>query len=391
MSKGRDFLKVIIPVLIILSGIAIMAALMKGRPEPKKEVKKDPGIIVRLLEVKKSDTEIIVKGTGTVKASQEVSIIPQVSGRVTSLSPNLAVGGFFKKGEILLEIEDTDYILALEHAKADMANAEYELAKIESRALIAREEWQRLNLDNKTSPNPLVLYDPQLKNSRAALASAQAAVEQTKLDLSRTRIKAPFNSRISSENIDIGQFIRSGNSVAVLSGTDEAEIEIPLPSEDLRWLNIPAQGKRSNGPHASVNLDAGGTVYEWKGRVIRSTGEVDTRSRMMKVVVGVKDPYGLKDSIQSDRPALASGSFVDVLIEGRALKDVIVIPRIAFRDDSTVWVMNKDQRLTIKKVLPVRIKKDSVIIGKGLDTGDMLVLTNISGAADGMKLRKIND
>ena len=391
MIKKRKLMKIIFPIIIILSGIVIMLVLIAIRPEPKKEVKADPGILVQLLEVKKTSLPIVVKGTGTVTAAEEVTINPQVSGRIIRVSPQFAVGGFFRKDEILFEIEDTDYRLALDRAKAARAKAEYDLASMESQALIARSEWERLNRDNQEQPNPLVLFEPQLKNSLSALASAEASVRQAVLDLERTGIKAPFNCRVRSENIDPGQYVKSGSIVALLAGTDNAEILVPLPLEDLRWLVIPRSGETDAGSSAVVSLHIGEKIYEWQGRVVRSTGEVDPKTRMMKLVVRIHDPYGLKGTSDTEKPSLADGSFVDVRFMGAKLENMFVIPRSAFRDASTVWIMDKEEKLLIREVITGRIEREKVIISEGLADGDRVVLTNISGAANGMRLRAIEN
>jgi RND family efflux transporter MFP subunit len=389
MNGKNIFLKIAIPVIIIIAGFVIMKALVSGRPEPGKEVRENPGILVEVFKAEKQDTHVMVRGSGTVESSQEVTLIPQVSGRIVYADPNLNVGGFFKKDSILFEIEDTDYRLALERAMSARAKAEYELATIESQAQIARSEWGIISKDSDAPANPLVLYEPQLKSSKAALASASAQVEQAQLDLERTKIKAPFNARVRSENIDPGQYVKSGNSVAVLAGTDTAEIAVPLPLDDLQWLDIPRNGERQNGADASVHLQIGGNTYTWDGRVVRSTGEVDHKSRMMQLIVEVRDPYGLHNKKDAASPALAAGTFVEVHIKGKALKEVFIIPRTSLRDNRTIWVMDKENKLRIKDVTLLRMEKENVIISKGIAEGDMIVKTNISGAADGMKLRPI--
>lgn len=391
MSQRNLFLKISIPLIIIIAGAAAMYGLKYSRTEPKKEIRTDPGILVRTARAVKKDVTVMVKGTGTVEASQEISVIPQVSGSVVYVSPNLVVGGRFRKGEVLFRIEDIDYVLGLEQAKAARATAEYELAKIESSAEIARSEWERLKLDDAAEASPLVLYEPQLANARAALTSASASVEQAKLALDRTSVKAPINAIVKSENIDIGQYVKSGSSVAVLTGTDTGEINIPLRSEDLYWLDVPVHGRNRDVPEAVVSVTVGGRTFEWQGHVLRTTGEVDPKSRMMQVVVEVDDPYGVQGNNHTGRPVLAIGTFVHVDIKGSLLKDVFVIPRSAFRDNATVWVMGKDDKLRIQDVTPVRFEKDTVIISRGLNDGDRIVLTNISGAADGMRLRAMED
>jgi RND family efflux transporter MFP subunit len=387
MSTKTKFLKIAVPLLVIIFGIVIMVALVSRRPAPNREIRNDPGILVEIFTAKKKSTNVTVKGTGTVEAAQEVSVIPQISGRVVYISPHLHVGGFFKTNDILFKIEDTDYKLALERAVAARTKAEYELATIESQARIARAEWERINKNSETPPNPLVVYEPQLKNAQASLASAEADVKKVELDLERTKIRAAFNSRVRSENIDIGQYVRTGTSVAVLSGTDTAEIVVPMPLDDLRWLSIPRSGDKIKGSQASVGLNVGGKWYNWQGHIVRSTGEVDPKSRMMQIVVEITDPYDLRGKSDTERPLLAVGTFIDIRIKGLMVKDVFVIPRTAFRDNATVWVMNSENKLNIKNVIPLRIEKQEVIITEGLSEGERVVLTNISGAADGMKLK----
>lgn len=389
MSKKTTIVKVMIPIIIIIAGFLIMKGMTALRTAPVKEARQEPGMIVEVLLAEKTDTTVKVRGTGTVEASEEITIIPQVSGRIDYVAPHFDVGGFFKKGEVLFSLEDSDYKLALEQAIATRAKAEYDLATMESQAKIARLEWDRINKDDTAEPNPLVLYEPQLKSARAALASATASVERALLDLERTRILAPFNARVRSENIDLGQYVRTGTAVAVISGTDRAEIAVPVPLDDLQWLTGSLSGNGKNA--ALVSMTIGDRQHEWKGRVLRSTGEIDPKSRMMNLIVEVSDPYGLQAGSKSGYAALASGAFVRVELVGTVLKDVFILPRIVFRDNSTVWVMNDEGKLVIKNVKPVRVSADEVIISEGLERGDRIIVTNISGAANGMRLRVVEN
>lgn len=390
MSLKHKLFKIALPFIIILIGFSIMSVLITNRPEPKKEERKVLGALVNTLTVKKEDREVIVLGTGTVQAAQEVSIIPQVSGEIIHVSPSMVAGGFFEEGELLFEIEDTDYRLAIEQAKAARAKAEYDLATTESQARIARAEWGRLNKDKTKEPNPLVVYDPQLKNARASLASAEAAVEQAELNLKRTKLRAPFNCRIRSENVDVGQYVRSGNSIAVVAGTDSAEIIVPLPLDELGWLKIPKPGTSEKGSRAYVTITVSGKTYEWNGWIIRSLGEVDTKSRMMQVIVSVQDPYRLLEKGDGGI-VLSGGTFVKVSIKGKKLIGIFAIPRTAVRDNSTVWIMDDENRLRIRPVTIIRREHDEVLVSEGLTEGESIVLTSLAGASDGMKLRSAEE
>jgi RND family efflux transporter MFP subunit len=387
MDKKGTLLKLMIPVIIIAAGFGIMKFLISHREEPKKEVSRDLGILVEVTVVARQNHRIVVSGTGTVRPAREISIMPEVSGRAVFVSPNLKAGGFFKKGDILIKIDDRDYKLSLERAISARAKAEVDLATVQSKADIARREWEMISAGSKKAPNPLVTYEPQLKSARAALAAAEAAVQQARLDLERTTITASFNQRVRSENIDEGQYVRAGTSIAVVAGTDKTEISVPLSIDDMRWLKVPSGYEGEAGSSAIIRLSAGGEVYEWKGRLVRSTGEVNPRTRMIDLVVEVSDPYGMQSGRGANRPPLAPGTFVTVDFIGDMLENVFVIPLGALRDGPSVWLADENDKLRIRKVSPLRIEKDAVILTGGLKEGERTILSNISGAADGMKLR----
>lgn len=387
MSVKSKLIKIGLPLLILVMGFAIMRIMIISRPEPRKEQRENPGALVEVLSATRGARQVVVHGTGTVQPRQEVSLTPQVNGRVTKIADRFVAGGFFRQGDVLFEIEDTDYRLAVDRARAALAKAEYELTAMQGQARIARQEWERLQLGDGEQPNPLVVYEPQLKNAHAALLSAQAGLSQAQLDLQRTVLRAPFNAVIRSESVDLGQYVRSGTAVATLAGTDQAEIVVPLPLEELAWLQIPRAGQGSKATAATVQLGAGGETFAWSGKVIRQLGDVDPQGRMARVVVAVTDPYGLRQGA-GERPVLSMGIFVQVLLHGKELKDVAVIPANALRDGSTVWIMN-DGHLTFRPVEVVRRTRDEVVVGQGLASGDRVVLTNLAGATKGMKLRPV--
>ncbi len=386
MSAREKLMKIVLPVLILLCGTGLMIFLIAVRPEPKREPAKDLGALVNTVTVQKEDRHIIVSATGTVQPSQEVTVIPQVSGVITYISPSMVAGGFAQKGDLLIDIEDTDYRIALEQAKATRAKSEYDLAITESQARVARSEWERLNRETEEQPNPLVVYEPQLKNARAARASAQAAVEQAELNLLRTGIRAPFNCRIRSETVDLGQYVNSGMSVAVIAGTDAAEIVLPLPPDDLGWIQVPGWNTTGKGSSATIFQRGTDRDHTWHGHVIRSLGEVDTRSRMMKVVVSVQDPYN-RLAKETGRAVLSAGAFVETEIKGSRLSEVFPLARAAVRDNETVWIMDDENMLRIRPVTIVRSERDIVLVSEGLTHGDRVVITSLAGAVDGMKLR----
>lgn len=387
MSKRDLLLKIFLPLLILGVAVIITLLMITARTMPEPHETEFAGPLVEVMTVSRKARDIVVSATGTVHPSREVAVTPQVSGEIVELSPQMVVGGFIGKGDLLFVIEDTDYRLALESARANQAKTELELAKIAGQAEIARLEWRRLADSEQQKPNPLVVYEPQLNSAQAQQAAAAAAVAQAELNLERTRLRAPFNAYVRSEKVELGQYVRSGNSVAVLAGTDEAEIVVPLPLEELNWIRLPASGSSQTGAPVEVRLELGGKVQTWQGQVDRLLGDVDPQNRMAKLVVSVADPFGLKPESATDGRQLAPGTFVEVMITGKPLQDVVMVPRLAMHDHDTVWVVDAEQKLRIRPVTIVRRERENVLVAEGLKEGERIVLTNLSGAADGMLLR----
>jgi RND family efflux transporter MFP subunit len=388
MSKGNLFRKAGIPVVILAGALAIAVGMIASRNAPEKEHRLSPGPLVETIEVSPTSHQVTVYATGTVQPRQEANIAPQVDGKIISVAGQFVAGGYFSRGEVMFEIEGVDYELALRTAESQLARAQYELASAEGQAEVAREEWQRLSNGDGSRPNPLVLHEPQLKNARAQLQAAEAGVERARLNLERTRVKAPFNCRVRSENIDPGQFVRTGTTVAVLIGTDRAEVTVPLPLSDIRWLDVPSPVNELVGSQAEVSMTVDGEVYSWNGIVVRNMGVVDAQGRMERVVVAVDDPYGLNNPDKAGRFDLAVGSFVEVRISGQTLKDVYRLPASSLRQQNTVWLFNSaDSTLQIKDVELLRREQETAVLGAGLSSGDMVVTTYLAGAANGLRLR----
>jgi RND family efflux transporter MFP subunit len=364
----KTFIKFILPILIITLAALVAVAMVKKRTAPMRISPLSQGPMVETMTITLVDLPVTVRATGTVAASQQVEIIPQVSGVVEMIAVNLVQGAFFKKGELLLKIEETDYLLALEQARADLFKAELDLALIKGKAVIARRE---------------------LASAKATVASASAKVKLAEVNLARTKIKAPFNCFIRKKIVDVGQYLRSGTMILDIAGTDGVEVVVPLPQADLAWLAVPRQNKEGKGAPATITMDVGGENFAWQGFLSRALGEVDAKTRMVDVVIIIEDPYLLKKEAGYGQE-LALGSFVQVEVQGRMLTKVARIPRKALHGEDQVWLVNDHKELVLRQVEVTRKEKDTVLIGNGLVEGERLVLTAVSGAANGLVVRQHN-
>ncbi len=379
--------RAVLPLLVLVVALGLTLVLVKSRKSPMPQETPHLGPLVVATELVRTNRQVVVIGTGTVQPRYEVTITPQIKGRVSEISPRMVVGGQLRKGEQLFAIEDEDYRLAIELARSSLAQAELELLRNENLAEVARREWRELNPGSSEPPNPLVVYDPQLKNARAQRDAALANVRQAELNLQRTRIFAPFKGYVRSEQVEIGQFVNAGGPVATVVGTDQLEIIVPLPLDELAWLQVPRNGESRRGSPAQVVLQSGDQLFRWQGEISRAMGEIDPRSRMARVVVTVADPVSRDGTSRSLLNELLPGMFVEVHLQGADLTGVFAVPRGALHDNDTLWIVDDENRLHIRPVDILRRERNEVLVRSGLEPGEKLVLTNLSGASEGLLLR----
>ena len=379
--------RALLPLLVIVIAIGLTFVLVKSRKTPKPLETPYLGPLVETAELVRSSRRVIVLGTGSAQSRHEVNITPQVKGRVSELSSNMVAGGTIRKGELLFAIESVDYELAIDLARASLAQAELELQRNENLARVARQEWQTLNPGSIEEPNPLVVYEPQMKSASAQRDAAVANVQQAEINLQRTRVFAPFNGYVRSEQLEIGQYLNAGSPVATIVGTDQMEVVVPVSLDDLAWLQVPRNGELQKGSEAEIKLQSGGRNFHWRGTITRALGEIDPRNRTAHVVVTVADPLSKDGDGRSLLNELLPGMFVEVRLQGEDLADVIVVPRGALRDNDTVWIADRDNRLHIRTVDILRRERDEILVRAGLQAGEKIVLTGLTGAAEGMILR----
>jgi len=377
-------------VILVLS-VASGGILVKIGTKPERKIPPAARPVVSAFTVSSETDPIRVRSFGSVKAKRSVSVVSRVNGEVVDKSPHFEAGGYFSKGETLLRIEDTDYILAVEQARANVAQSEYNLARAEEEAQVAQREWERIGNEGYgttegSEPTALVMHEPQLKLARANLDAARAAQSQAELNLERCIIHAPFDGRVLDTAIDAGQFIRSGTALGNIYATDIAEVTVSIADDDLAWITVNYEASDGGVP-VDVSADFAGAEHHWKGRAVRLGGAVDSHSRLVSVVVEIPNPY----ERSGNRPPLIEGMFVDVLFSSEPPAGSVVMPRTALRPGNQVWVIDEKRKLRIRQVQVARAGIDQAIITDGLASGDRICTSNLQYVTDGMSVRVEGD
>ncbi|QDE31338.1 efflux RND transporter periplasmic adaptor subunit [Shewanella polaris] len=365
--------QIILPIIVLGIGIAglVGIAALKKPPEEKPPLDTTPLVSVETIEYK--PMTFSVSSYGVVAAKYDTELVSQVSGEIIYLADKFVKGGFVKKGEILAKIDPSDYDAGLLDAQANLASSKATMVQERANAEVAIREWAEIT---SSKPTDLSLRKPQLAQELAKLKSAEAGLLRAQRDLERTIIRAPYDALISSREIGLGAYVTTGSKLGHVYNTDTAEIRLPLADKEMQYLD-------RKGTHAEVRLvgNFAGSKQQWIGKIVRSEGVVDSKSRMTYLVAEVDDPYGLN----SDKNELRFGTYVTAHVEGNDAGKVAIIPRHLIVN-GLVAVMDNDKTLRYKPVTIIRQQGADVVISDGLASGTQVITSALDYPMEGMKL-----
>ncbi|MBQ77071.1 MAG: hypothetical protein CL692_00660 [Cellvibrionales bacterium] len=381
-------------VIVLLLGSLIAWLIATSKPAPivtPLAVPKDVVVDVALFDVKSH--RVWLKSQGLVTAEITSVLSAQVAGRIKQIDNAFVAGGRFEDGQVLLSLEDDDYRNAIFNAEAELANAQQLLASELGKVKQAKREWR--DLGDKAS-NDLFLRTPQLASARSAVAGAEAYLQQAQLNLSRTKIKAPFTGQLLSKHADLGQYVSQGMPLADIYSTASAEVRLPITADQRALITVGSKGSHQ------VNLFAkyGAKQVKWTAYIDRIEAAVDVNSRQYYLVASLKNPFQPltkpqleTNSLEPPNPPLAIGQYLTAKIEGDYVDGSIRIPRKALRQQNLIWLLING-RLVNQAIIPLQIDRDFALVQlpKSFDgQRDLAVIvSDLPFAFEGMQLLASN-
>ena len=372
------------PLFILLGAFALSYLLWflgQVQPDPVEELP-PPDVIIEILTPK--DFQVQISSNGTTTPLTQTVLTAEVGGEVIYRSKKFAEGASVIEGEILAKIDDTDLQLQYKNALLQLANAEVQYSLQLAEAEVAKEAWDKIG-DGVASD--LTLKKPQLKQAEAFLEVAKAQVSSAAKKLNKTEIIAPYAGRIQNVNIDLGTTIIPGQPVGAMYTSSEIEITLAVKDNDLQFLSIPMDGRKLNpSEQASVVIESfyKGKTQSWKGKLERVDGVIDPVTRMINLIAVFKN-----DFIESDKPNLPIGLFVEAKIDGITLSNIFEIPINSISKDNEVYIVDKDNQLELRKLTVLKKYSEFVIIKDGLKAGERIVTSKLSTASNGIKVNPV--
>lgn len=362
--------QIYIPVGILAFGFLLMMFLLNTKSEqPKRKQVVRPKVVeAKIIELKDINSEIVA--FGRLASSQPIILYSEVAGILEKGSIQFQSASSFRKGDLLIKVDDRQIKLDLNSTKSDFLNA---LAAVLPEIKVdfpgEYEKYQQYfnNCNFETKLQSL----PATKNQKIKLFLTRFNVYKLYYNVKNLEIRlekhffyAPFTGSIVSADLHVGSSVRSGSKIGEIINLDNLEVEIPVATHDIRWIK---QNKL-------VILTSSEIEGQWSGKIKRIGKNIDERTQTVQVFVSVES---------DDKDILVNGVFLKAAIPGNIIKNAVSVPSRAIYNESFVYLVN-NKKLDYRKINVVRRQSDSVIVRGEIQNGDTLVTNLLQGVAPGM-------
>ena len=374
-------IRVVACCIILAMGFGGFTFLKSRKKAPAQAKVTERPLKVEAVAATMADVPVVIEAHGELRSIRLVDIAAEVAGSVVEVHPRLQTGEVIAKGELLFAIDDRDY-------RTDYESNKDRLETLKRDRELTSKELQRVQTlyeKNKVGTRAGVEKAEQAANSVVdRLAQVRQAMVRAQINLERCRVAAPFTCRVTSKNIEQGQYVSPGKIVLGLADDSVLELEVPVDSRDaFQWLQFTGQkrgGEMSSGAWFSELSPVPSTII-WtedpRNRAVATVDRVslfDEETRTVKVVLRIDSE---QVNNKSSSFPLVAGMFCKVEIPGRSLQQVVELPRWAVSFESTVYTI-RDGRLQTTQVTVARVQNDKAYISAGLEAGDMVITTRLA-------------
>ncbi len=336
------------PIIIIIACSLISCNSKKPEEEINKPSKPNvlnaEGFIVKAQPFQSDYT-----ASGSLLANEEIQILPEVSGRVTSITFN--EGTQVKKGQVLLTIYNDDI----------KAQVQKSIAQRQLQVKIKDRQAELLRIGG--------ISQQDYETTTAQIQSIDADLAYSEAQLRKTTIIAPFDGRIGIRNVSLGAVITPATIIATLQQTRILKMDFTIPDQ---YRDEVIAGKK-------VTFTVSGSLDTFSGTISAIESSADAVTRTLKV----------RALVQNEDHKLVAGSFTNVVIPFENNMNALLIPSQA------VIPTDRDKEVAVikggkAKLVTVKIgtrTNDKVEIIQGLIAGDTIITTGIMQVKQGMSVK----
>jgi RND family efflux transporter MFP subunit len=383
MKTKRVLITLASSALMIVVGIVAAKTLISTAPQAPKQPRPISGTIIEVVHLSPSTQSVDIPVIGTVEASQKTTLSFKVSGKITHIHPHLIPGSFVKKGDVLAQIDPTDYQASLDEIRAKLLSAKADLQIEMGQQESAKKELELTQETPTGLSRSLILREPQLQKAKASMMQLEASYTSALNNLKETRIHVPYDGVIASKSVDIGSYVSAQSTIAELVATDSFWMKVSLPVEHLAFLETHDPKALAKTP--ITLLDAQNRPLPFKARLFKILPELDGVTKQAKLILSIDDPFGLKTSTLAKHTILL-GDTLQASIQGKRFENVYLLEPSLLRANNTVWVMDEHNKLAVKKVDVLYKNAQKVLVRSGITPQDKIISTYLSAPVEGMNL-----
>ncbi len=415
---------------LLAIGAGIVLLLMATRDQSEKRPPSSTSVVVRTIESRHTPTDRVWSGYGTARTMQSAELVAEVSGRVVERPESIEPGRSVKRGELIVRLDDTDYLNALDSARQALRSIEAQLDGLDIESEQTRLQVQYAGEEIESAQRDLARIDEAVAAGaanqgerdsvlsallrarrqlaslqqqldlipsrrlrlQAELASQQASERVAQLNVERATIRAPFDAELQNVMPREGDWVAMGTSVARLVDLSRLEVPIRLPASASSWVR--------EGDEVMMWVRAPGGEADRVGEIVRVAPVADVSSRTITVYAEVR-----QDPSESER--LLPGQFVYARVVTHDEHDRVVLPRRAVQSDSVyvAGAMNNGSRLI--ESVPVQVAYSfegrrpdidpaetqwvALEIGREPAAGASVVVSLLDQVVEGMRVRLERD
>lgn len=402
----KVIVSILLAAIVLAFGGGVTAWLIKSRAKPAQEITVARAPLVDVVTLAPEDVREILHGYGSARADRQATLAAEVSAAVVELVGGLQEGVAVSEGQLLVRLDDREYVQQLHEAQAavqakqaeldqhqversnlssllEIATADLKLnrddldrvSKLFEQGNAPKKEFDDTRLRYQASlrakqmlDNQFALLQPNLLRLQSEHTAAEARVERAELNIERCRIVAPFDGSVASLAIDVGDKVRVGSEILKLVNLDRIEIPVQLP--------VSKRPRTDAGASVALRVESMPDTV-WNGSVARIAPLADERSRTFEVYVEVDN--------RDQATPLLPGYFVKAEVDGPIIAGALVVPRQSLIGDH-IFVINGGQAHE-RGIHVVRHLGDQAAIAGDIAPGDRVITTNLDMLFDGASVR----
>ncbi len=359
----RTSLLAIVIIIVSVIGFKFLSGLKEA---PKKDSGKAKIIKVEVMDIKNEDVTADISVNGRLNSKYKIDIFTEVTGRLLPSKKSFKEGVKFKRGEVLLKLDDANYRLNLNATRSSFHSLLTQLlAEVKIEYPDNFSKWE--SYINNFNPESNIKELPKVLNNKEKnyLVSKNVytqyySIKAQEAQLDKYRIIAPFTGVVNNANINPNSVVRAGQKLAEFINPSVFELEVGVSLVEISKIEI---GDK-------VMLNSSDIAGEWEGVISRIGESLDDRTMTFQVYIEVKSKQ------------LYEGMYLKGVMSSFVVTDVAKIPSNLIRSGDFVYTVN-DSLLHFQKVEIVHEAKGFTLV-RGIEDHTQLISHNVSNAYEGM-------